>query len=414
MQKRSNQLYRRVRLARMMDGISHDHWMDHLQEKLTNVLICAKQENRSLDVTELCFDILSQNPHMTNNVKNTTTLTGEQINALPFEDRFYLYQGDQTWLFSLDNISTWIQGGNVTNPYTQKPIDKWTLDSIQRRSRYKALSTSATSSGLMRSFDTDTDTDIETADTDSDTDSDTYASISWDTATPCRRMIRRPSFNIPHKVTELFQTISHMGFYPDINGFKGMGWHDIVRFVCDLLDSWPTLQVLLTSEERNRLQELRLSEPSTPTRSEEPRLSEPLTPISSEEPRQTCSPHRNHVVHKEDQKMIVLFLLRFVTQEDGEDESRALLFTTELANYLEDEQVIASLESNDDAHDVHTSSDTEEMSWDTLLDKVGQAPDDDTFLRSVRYIIEHIVNINTYSLSHSHSCTTDDCETQPT
>jgi hypothetical protein len=287
-------------------------------------------------------------------------------------------------------------------------------------------------------------------------------------------MPRNESFNVSHRMTEFLHRVSYLGCYPDINGFKALRWQQIIDFLRNLLNDWPNLLDVLISNDKVLLLQI-LNRRNL-----------------------TESGNVRDLLH-DDQKAIVKFLTKIVTQNDSNDNSRALLFTTELSSYLtqieeagnRDEDSYTETETDFDGDSYSLESETSEAvvseavvseavvseanvsdsvrneltetgrgaerrgtergsgaergaerrgsgagrgaerrgagrgsgagrgtgagrtrqptdvapqeTYERMLARLRAQPDNETFVQQVRFIIEHIVEMNTYSLTNSEA-----------
>jgi hypothetical protein len=318
-------------------------------------------------------------------IMNTATLTGKNINDLEINDRYYVQIKDKTWLFSLTELDDMIQNHDgispFCNPYTLEPIDENTMNLIQQAIEARAIANPGV-------YDENT------------------SSTSL--------MTRSGSFNISNKITEFLFQVSHLGCYPDVNAFKRLEWRQILRFLKKLTHDWPDLRQFLyhRSSDNEINQSLSQDQNQGQSQSQSQNQGQSLSQ-NQNQGQGTCTVLTNILrkantqeeITKEDQKAVIRFLIRIVNQKDGNDSSRALLFTTELAAFLEqlnrsEHEANSDLEEN--GNEEHNGSELYTFdNYETILAHLRSQPDRETFLEQMRFIIEHIVDMNTYSLSNS-------------
>lgn len=359
-------------------------------------------DNDTIDITKIAFDILTQNPHLRNRVMNDSTLTGLSLDDIEFNDRFYLKVNKKVWLFSLRELNDLInfQDANtpVLNPYTLESLDDEVIESVKRRIKANTSDQRQLEAVDLNSLGYESCPDSQSDDFESIGDASKVVdmdvidqSIVLDSLNGID-MTRSDSFNVPHKITEFLHRVSHLGCYPDVNAFKQLKWNQIISFVKKLLEDWPDLVRLFgeNSVEIRKLREIFDRE------------------IIEED------------ILREDQKVIVKFLIKLVNLQDNNDSTRALLFTTELSTFLD------QLESNDTYLGQSTSSHHHEAledlaasmeitpsvepveTYERILQRLRAQPDNEAFMQQVRLIIQHIVEMQTYSLSNSVTSVSSD------
>lgn len=394
---------------------------DSLRKLLDRVIFglsLAKERNDRIDITEVAYDVLTQDPHLRTKVINTQTLTGQNLDDLEYSDRFYLKINKKVWLFSLEELNNLLnlqESLVITNPYTLEPFDEETINSIKRRIKYNTElvdhridDPEEEQGGDGRSaFSEDREDREDPKDRDDRDQSDTDSLLTADTDEV--DIPRNDSFNVSHKMTEFLHRVSHLGCYPDINAFKQLKWEEIVEFVKRLLTDWPdlmslgstTLSVGSVNGTNGPMADtiVDYSRGGVEGESERRKLERILN-------RRTMTESGNPaIIIHEDQKTIVRFLTRLVTQNDNNDSSRALLFTTELSSYLTQlNQLRTEAEAaSPDSRRRRRAELQPEETYESLLARLRAQPDNETFIQQVRFIIEHIVEMNTYSLSNSLS-----------
>jgi hypothetical protein len=286
-------------------------------------------------LTQLAYDIISINPDLRSRALNTHTLTGELVENIPEDDIFYLESSGGVWIFSLKELHQYIsdpQSGRK-NPYTSEPLCQSTIETVLRRYASNTAVIAAT---------------ISNSDGDGDGDGDTDSAGSWHTIASFSSAQSEQEAAAATaaaaagnwEITEFLSTVSNLGCYPDINGFNELDWLQIAALVRGMIDEWPDLLTILSDSEKTEL-------------------------INTLEAEEDIDGHS-----------IISFLLKMVTQGDGDDSTRAVIFTTCLSRFLSPEDSI-----------------------ETLLYNLQRQPDSESFNNQVRHIIDHIVRLNTYSLS---------------
>jgi hypothetical protein len=298
-----------------------EYLLEDLLERVIKGLDYGIRNKKIIDITEVARDILTQNPHLRERVINNETLTGDSFDTLEPNDLFYYENKNNVWLFSLKELRTLIDENanydTINNPYTLEPFEKETINSIKRRLQYNkdfleakekekekekerervvaGLCEHSEHSELQGYFKIG-----ESCDSLLDPNHSNPDNVN---------MPRNESFNVSHRMTEFLHRVSYLGCYPDINGFKALRWQQIIDFLRNLLNDWPNLLDVLISNDKVLLLQI-LNRRNL-----------------------TESGNVRDLLH-DDQKAIVKFLTKIVTQNDSNDNSRALLFTTELSSYL--------------------------------------------------------------------------------
>lgn len=367
--------------------------MDSKQVLLDNLLRTVSRQvadgDYNIDITHLAYDILSQDPHSWSNILNATTLMGENVSNIPPDEVFFIKsdknQQPGVWAFSLDELSSYLDhsGQQKRNPYTLEPLDKTLIDSLYRRveqkereSKYYETVSILDGEELRSTYDANASaSENEDVNTDANENEDETIDVNTvETAIvneDCcgiennkkEVMSRNSSFNLSNKMTEFLIRVSHLGCYPDVNGFKELTWMEVIDFVNQMIEEWPDLLTVISVEEKTQI------------------LSLTQKYINNE-----------LSVEESDKKDVVRFLINIVTRNDGNDPSRALIFTTQLASFLDNDN-----DDNETNNLIGTSIE------EAILDNLRRQPNEDEFLRGVRFIIERIVAMNTCSISHTNS-----------
>lgn len=441
--------------------------LEDLLEKVVIGINHALLQKKNIDITEIAKDILTQNPHLRHRVINSDTLTGANIDSLESNDRFYYENNKNVWLFSLEELKHLIDKDTkdkadkdvINNPYTLEPFDNETIKSIKRRIQYNKdllenpltdssstssinshtpfppseISNSTNTSPVMGIFDGYHPIGNENVDNFSLREVEDTISCFTEEKIEEREgeeaevekaeevedkveVNKIDEIEINHKMIEFLHRVSYLGCYPDINGFKALTWDNIVEFLQHFVHDWPTLLEVYQNDEGKK---------------------------EKEELQRILKKDYNLV--KKDYETIVNFFTKIVNHDDDNNNSRALLFTTEIASYLHQiEDRLASQDAADNSSENSDNLDGEDQEYENeeeeeegeegqianntnnprrtrgtrpirrnraelqppetyerMLARLRAQPDNETFAQQVRFIIEHIVEMNTYSLSNS-------------